>query len=514
MRDLKSIAILLILAIGALILLTSHAGASYVSVTALPADLPAGEPGELPAIEVHQGGPDTPETLYRNETANLDLVKGWYDIVERYPGGEMVDVSGYSDHILIDQEKFPVGVWYQWSPEGLFDAGNNIAFEVREGERPIRNLTFANVSGNETAVAPGIAPEVLPLPRAHMADYYISRGDGLSIKFPNQTAQVWVIGSEGENGLVWLPPVIARNETFFYPESTQKLPPGENYTVLIQDLGPNGVADLVYKTITRTREDGRVDNVIVSPFDPSNETIVNGLQPGMIYAILLHKIADGMWVDQGMGSKNIFDDTLNASRLVVEEPSAEIVELNEKSRGNATLDATIIQVNGYTNLHNGSKVWIALDYDPVSSGMLDPKNFKWEGDVIGREIGDKRQFSATITLYYRDLSPGPHFLTVITPAMTSTTVSFHVYDMPEGQVKPLATKRYIGGDEFRPTPSPEIIRETVEVTKIRYVQVTPPPTPTPTPPPLYTQPPWSYAIGSVVGCLVMGIFGWVLWKWF
>jgi hypothetical protein len=511
MRDLKVIIILIVLAI---FVLAPVALASSVPVVQIPSNIPKAQPGNTShVIEVHQGGPDTPEIIYWNETVNLELVQGWYGIVERYPGEEMVDVSSFTRKVLVEPVIFPTGTWYQWSADGkLFDHGNNIAFEVRAGTRPVANVTYANVTGNETAITPMEEEESLPLTRVHVADYYIARGDPVNVTFENQTAQVWVIQARNDGGLGWLPPVIAGNYTEFSGYDTGRLQTGANYSILIQDLGQNGVADLVYRNITRTRSDGHMDDVIISPLNPSNETIVSGLQPWMVRDKFMQMLSEGFWVDQGLGRTNLFDDNITERSMVLEVPSAEIREIYEiPSRGNETLDATIIRATGYTNLQYGAEIRIVLDINRTTSRTIEDSS--WTTTVIGKKIGDKRQFTVSVPLYFREIGPGEHFLTAITPQGIETTVSFHVYDIPEGQVAPEATHRYVGGNEWVPTPTPKVIEKFVEVPKVEYVYVTPEPTPTPEPAPFYTQPPWSFVIGAILAFIVAGLLGWALWKW-
>jgi hypothetical protein len=255
-----------------------------------------------------------------------------------------------------------------------------------------------------------------------------------------------------------------------------------------------------------------MDDVIISPLNPSNETVVSGLQPWMVRDKFMQMLSEGYWVDQGLGRTNLFDDNITEKSMILEDPSAEIREIYEiPSRGNETLDATIIRATGYTNLQYGEEIRVILDINRTTARTIEGSS--WHTTVIGKKIGDKRQFTVTIPMYYREIGPGEHFLTAITPQGLETTVSFHVYDIPEGQVAPTATHRYVGGNEWLPTPTPKVLEKIVEVTKVEYVYVTPEPTPTPEPVPFYVQPPWSFLIGAIVAVFVVILAGWAIWKW-
>jgi len=511
MRDLWWIAKILIIAFTCLVIIWMvfpHASAASVDVVQVPSNLPKGQPGLPPSIEIRQGGPESPEIIYQNETADLNLVKGWYGIVQRYPGDEMIDVSGFSHKIFIDPILFPEGIYYQWSPEGIFSHGNNIAFEVKSGIRPIKNRTFANVTGSVSEVVPGESPESLPLRSIPVADYYIARGDPFTVGHSGP-AQVWVTQLRDDGGLGWMVPKIRLNSTDIHGNETDRFQIG-NYTVTVQGMGPNGVADITYRNVTRTRSDGRLDDVLISPMN-STETIISGWQPWMIQKEVVRLVNQGMWVDQGVGRKNLFDDSIEMRTLVVENPYAEIREINEMSRGNSTREATIVQIIGYTNLAEEAEIKIVLDIDETNARTI--KGFTWNTTAIGRNIGDKRQFSVSIPLYYSEMSPGKHFMTAITPSGVKTTVSFHIYDIPEGQVRPMATQRYMGGNEFVATPTPEIIEKTLPTPTpvVQYVYVTPSPTPTPEQGLFDVSIPGWFII-VIIGFVVF--FGWIYWKWY
>lgn len=450
MRDLKTIAIILGVSIFLLWLLTASyaSGIGDGTITIVPTIPPAihAPIGGNTSIEVHQGGPDSPEIIYWNETVDLTLVEGWYGIVQRNPGGEVVDVAQYTHHILVEPVIFPEGKWFQWSPEGIFAHGNNIAFEVRKGSRPIPGPVFNNSTTVNESIG-FIIPENLPLPIHPVSDFLIPRGYPVNITF-NDTAQIWILAKRGEGLSNWIQPKIGNMSVNYTANETQLLRPG-NYTIIIQHLGSNHIADVTYANYTRTRTDNGFDDVIYSPFGGENTTI-SGLQPYMIGTKMMAKIDHGMWISQNGVAYNVFDDTYDIKSLVVEDPASEITMIDEYTRGNSTENESVIHVAGYTNLPNNTALKIIFDYNSTNVRTA-PDNTQMT-TTIGRNIGDRRQFSILFPVYYSQLTGGgkSHFFTVIGPDGSVSTSPFHVYDMPAGQVVPLQTIRYIGGDEFKP----------------------------------------------------------------
>jgi len=482
MRDLRFIILLIILAIVALIFVgilvppaeAASSGANVVIPSAVTAPL---SENRTHIIEVHQGSPTSPEIIYQGETCDLTLVEGWYGIVQRNPGGETVDVSQFSHRILIAPDVFPVGTWYQWSPEGVYGNANTIAFEVRSGQRPAETLLIRNETSGETITITHEAIENLPLSPKHVADYLVACGDSLNISVNstpyNTTAMVWIFQNKG-SGSDWLYPRYANMSLNISASDIEQLGPGK-YTIVVQHLNQNHVADVAFVNHTRTRTDNGYEDLLYSPFGGENTT-VSGWVPEMIKTSLLKRLDDGMWLSQGDAKYNIFDDTYDIRSLVIEDQYSEIAMIDEYYRSeDESLNASIVRIAGYTNLANKTNLKIVLDYDKQSVRTI--SEVMQSTQAIGKEIGERRQFSILYPVYYRDLSSGgkEHSFSVINPDGSNMTASYHVYDIPAGQPKPMATLRYIGGNEFTAAettqPQTPVAPVTVLVTVVTYVPV-------------------------------------------
>ena len=103
--------------------------------------------GSYPAIKIDQMPPNNPQIVYWNDTVDLSLLEGPSGIITRFPGEECVDISSFSHKIFIDPSIFPAGIWYQWSIDGDYAAGNRYSggnipvFEVIAGNRPLMAKT-------------------------------------------------------------------------------------------------------------------------------------------------------------------------------------------------------------------------------------------------------------------------------------------------------------------------------------------------------------------------------------
>jgi hypothetical protein len=91
-----------------------------------------------------------------------------------------------------------------------------------------------------------------------------------------------------------------------------------------------------------------------------------------------------------------------------------------------------------------------------------------------------RYFDYGVPLYLGLLSPGQHTVTVKGGRYdTEMTVPFFIYEAPAEHYRPNETIRYVGGNEWKPTPTPEIQIQKEVVTQIVErvvtVEVTPAP---------------------------------------
>jgi len=125
-----------------------------------------------------------------------------------------------------------------------------------------------------------------------------------------------------------------------------------------------------------------------------------------------------------------------------------------------------------------------------------------------------REFLVSIPIDYNETPVGEHFITVRASQDVYSIVPRWIYNIPEGQEKPVLQTKYSGGNLFIPTPPPEIIKvpEFVEKIKIVTVTITPEPTPTPVPTPWFFESPWFY-IEILVAVIITVLVGlWIMWK--
>lgn len=464
MRDLKFVALLIVFAVLLLMVLHYFFGvAAAADATEIPDAIIAPlSSNTTHIIEVHQGAPDSPEIIYWGETVDLTYIEGWYGLVQRVPGGEVVDVSQFSHRILVAPSVFPAGKWYQWSPEGTRGSGNNVAFEVRTGTRPADTYYVSNTTTGAVIEIKREPVENLPLPSRRVADYLVAIGDHLNITNLNSTpynttAMVWIFdnatsGSTGD----WMYPRFANMSLNISSDEIERLGPGQ-YVVVVQHLNGNRVADVLFSNHTRSRTDNGFEEVLYSPFGGDNVT-VTGWSPKMIRDALIKKIDNGTWIAQGPSAYNVFDDTYDLRSLEIQDQYSEIYGIDEYYRSpDESVNASIARIFGYTNLKNATVLKVIIDYDKQNALTL--QDATQTTTAVGNKIGDKRQFVILYPFYYRDLSSAgkSHSFSVINPDGTNMTASFRVFDENPDNPVPKPTRKYFGGDEeFNPTTIPTI----------------------------------------------------------
>lgn len=449
-------------------------------------------PGNLSESRtVYQGNPYNPEVVCWNETVDLTLVQGWYGMLVRLPYGNTVDVSTFTRKIFVDPAVFPEGFYYQWSP---FEerAGNTLSFEVRrtcplpvpgfsiENKTVVLNESFRNITQITN----------YKLPERHIADIFVARGDGFAYNntlIVNNT-RIWLFGRTDSQY-----DVLPRNGSFELNSSeVDNLEVGE-YKVVLVNRGIMTVPQLSYNV---TKEQIRYD--VPPPLD------IRGYSPLVAY----EKFKDWMQMYS--------DDNLTEIGMVVEYPKIEITNVDETEipgiYGNESIATPALDISGYTNVAHGSKVWALLDEE-----RRDPEEIAYmnaTSEAYGPDVGMMREFRVRLPFFWNDTAPGEHFLTVHTVHDAYSRISFWVYDIPEGQERPKAYMRYINGNLFVPTPTPQVItkievHETVREV-VRYLPApTPTPTPPPPPPPVPLQQPWVTIEGLVVFLVVV----WLVWKY-
>jgi hypothetical protein len=168
---------------------------------------------------------------------------------------------------------------------------------------------------------------------------------------------------------------------------------------------------------------------------------------------------------------NLEDNTFRLYKIEVRAPviditSIDTLEVNEF--------AGILQVRGYTTLENGTTITFIVDEERWRA--LTPHDYPTNATVMAvKDPGSMRYFDAVVPIAWGSLAPGEHYVTATGPFGTKTNVPFWINDLPEGQQRPNKTIKYVSGNIFVPTPTPEIVTviETQVVTQIVTVPVTP-----------------------------------------
>lgn len=398
-----------------------------------------GTPGN-PIISVGQG-----DTIYWYDVADLRLVEGWYEKLVHQDTGRIVDISSYTNKILIAPDIFTPGEWHQWSPFEFEETqGNTLAFIVNGTRRPV--LTFENNTNVTEPETHFIKSYVQPIPVKHVASFLVARGDTLTINATDE-AKFWIFGQkEGYYG------VPAVNGTFHLNESQVRyLSPG-NYKLVIEQAGPQSIT--VNMRYNQTAD--RIDFFNPSTFEIEHLDMM-GLDPVTR-------------LDQFREIRNRTQDIFTDYTLVVEDPYIEIISLDQTYHRN---DTTAQTVRGYTNVAINTTFTVVVDPDKFVGRDLRFSTFN--GTVQGnpRKPGDARWFEISLPILFENVAAGPHTITITTDIGGSMNVNYLVYESPESSFIPNNTIKYVNGSEWRPDPTPIVVTQIVtqEIIKTQTILI-------------------------------------------
>lgn len=442
MRDLKTIAILVVLAIIGLIVI----GVWF------PAE--AAEP----IRHIDQG-----ETIYVGGTYDIAGVTGWPDEEGEYyigwcSGGYgcytkdadyVIHLPGkYKSGTVPSQYRYYIdpaifsnktGVWEQYTGE-YESAGNTVVFRVA--------LTRPKPDANVTVTpTPTPSPKIPIVPVKNVADYLVAHGDKLTISAAGP-AKLWLFGRI--DGIYDTSLNVSKNAIMGMESGS--------YQLLIQQPGKNGIYETSYcETFKEPVQFSVPHPAIVSPWRSVNPVDISGLAPFLVKDKVIAMIKTG-------------DDTYAMYDLVIQDPTIEITRMDEMYiSGESVLD-----VRGYTNVAPDTILTFTLDEDKTNARSLPDHTFKTE--TKGLLDGNQRWFQVYIPIRWDFMTPGQHTITGRTPLGGDVFADFWVSDIPEGQQKPNASIKYIENrNPFVPTPTPEIITQVVTqvVTQTVLVPVTP-----------------------------------------
>lgn len=444
------------------------------------------------------------DTVYWNETIDARLVMGWRCTLKSAQTGQVVEVCDVQKNLFIDPEIFDEGEWDQWYPVDDESHANLVAFYVEKFPPPFipgvyENATAPNQTINVTGTPPGNLEEI------RVSDILIPRGfpfyydiNSTGYFDPEMETRAWIFGNHD-----MLPDISTSNNMLeISMEQSRTLQTGQHSIFLIQG-GPNLILE---EKIMNEMDSDSPDTAfhIESPFRRVESIEIGGTleNPGIPPMVLANTFQT--WL-----SENTDDDVMQLV-LQVEEPSIEIKSIDEIYPNNQT----VWYVRGYTNLPNGTAIEGIVDEgDQISINALQQATVS--GEVFGADPGAMRQFAIALPVDLDNMPKGQHFVTVRSSVDVYSTVPRWVYDIPEGQEKPVLMTKYSGGNLFVPTPAPEIQIVEKEVpgpTEYIYVTVTPEPTPTPDPLIELVQSPVGYLVALIGFVAFVFVLLWLIYK--
>lgn len=354
----------------------------------------------------------------------------------------------YVDPAIFGQR---LGMWYQfYGNDTGIEHGNLQAFNVV--------TELPKVNGTPVSSTPVPTPTPIPVivqPKRYDTDYQIAYGDPLSIVVNNKTmpARLWVFGRiDSVYNKTFPTSVVSLSRT-----EIQNLETG-SYTVIVQNPGKNAVFELGYSKIVSDVK--TVEELVGTPCTLSGCTVtrtnIYGFQPRMVMTEFRKMIKST-------------DDPITEYRIEVVHPTIDITSIDETYwEGKDVLD-----IRGYTNVAKDTPIAFVMDKDKQTEKTLPTETYM---ESVKQDAPNKwGYFQVRIPIDYEEIPVGQHEITATVPQGATQTVPFYVYDLPEGQEVPNETVKYVAGDLFRPTPTPERIVETITVieTQTIFVPVTP-----------------------------------------
>jgi hypothetical protein len=320
-----------------------------------------------------------------------------------------------------------LGYWYRYN--GVYESNaNNRAFRVVQF-RPAENYTY-----NKTELLENFFPPAPPvIPEHHVADYLLARGDPFNVTYNFSKASVWIFGRV--NG-IYDRKVINGTAKFNHSE-TASLESG-SYSLLYYSPGEDKQFDI------------RLDGDTLEYFDS---------QAFKVRTVDLKPLSPMVVLDRLRWVATQNDDNFTVYKLEVQEPKIDVVSVDTIVM-NETTQSAVLQVRGYTNLANNTLISFVLDEDktPEKIGQSTRAQNRWNSTVLAVENpGSMRYFDYSIPVWMGAIPSGKHEITVYGELNAKMIIPFWVYDLPEGSRMRNSTIKYVGGYEFVPTPTPEII---------------------------------------------------------
>lgn len=356
--------------------------------------------------------------------------KGWYDF--------------YLDPVIFESR---LGPWYKFvgNTTGI-EHGNTIAFRVDS-----KNSCNVNLTTNVTNVTPTPTPiPIIVSPKRFDTDLQVAYGDALILPVNTKLAppRLWLFGRVDKI----YNKSYSKQTVNLSKEEIKELEPGI-YTLITQFPGKNTVFEVGYSKIVT---DARTIEQLTSPWVAIKPTDVFGLTPRLVLGEFKKMVTAS-------------DDSLVEYRLEVASPVIDIASIDE------TYDSgkDVLDVRGYTNVAKNTELTFVMDKDKQTARTIRENTYH---ELVKEDTPNYwRYFQVLVPIDYETIPVGKHFITVSSPQGATQTVSFDVYDMPVGQVRPNASIKYVAGNQFIPKPTAEIVTviQTVIQTQTVFVPVTP-----------------------------------------
>ena len=390
-------------------------------------------------------------TTRYNEFGYYGRYEDAFDVVDQNNTVEYIYEMPYTRkayfNFYIDPKIFGArqGYWYQYT--GVYErAANKRAFYV--SDRCIKDANATTfVDNNNTPIL--INPHVL-VTRPSGSDILLASGDPLTLMNVG-TSQVWLFGDKSKV-LGVQKSLNASGESVLFDAVDTRTWSGGEYDLVLENGGIDGRYDVSYEQGNRSVE---VKDMLVPSLRSIPIVDITGLTPKDIESKLLDLL------------KVSADDMYRSYTIDVQEPTVEIDGYLELFVGNNSY----LEVTGYTNKASGTPVTLYVDRNE-KIGRSD-KYPSMTLIVENASPGDYRTFHGYIPLYYENIAPGFHNLTVVLPSGAKTSVDFFVREEPAPHYQQPEYHKFIDGNPFIPTPPPIVITQVVthEVVKTEYKTV-------------------------------------------
>lgn len=407
------------------------------------------------------------DCVFPGETIDIGGM-GWYS-------GHLDYFGMYFDEFSISENQTPLiqidipysprkASWYYVDPEIYNDRfgwwyvhydtdeskGNSRAFKVLpycktlvDGVMAIQTVTNAeNETLNETKRTPELLGELWDT-----SDVLLARGDWVAIETPSRReAKIWVFGnpyaaydfpSQGNN--------VVFNSTLELGGFASGM-----YNVSIVDPGKNDIYEVEYEPQHKMWQFSNVTHpILISPFRSVDIVDIYGLSTFEV---------EKRFLAMEHSSR---DDTAIQWKLNFMEPEIRVMRIDQHI---TSPNYSYVDVRGYTNAINGTKITMRIDQSKLGNLTNDPDyNAVWVTNATGRYANAWRQFGYRIQVDTNELSPGQHYFTLTNPQGALAIVPFYVYRELPAHYQPPEYIQYIGNSPFIPTPTPEKIIEQVTV---------------------------------------------------